>query len=163
MTNRRQFLTRAGAVTIGAAGAATLSAPAIVRAQTAIKWRFQTYAGAALGEHVTKPIIDAINATAKGELEIELYFADQIVPTGELFRALQAGTIDAASTDAVNGAQLFATNTQVSTNTTNITKLETSVGALQDDALQYNAKIGAYDAARGGVPSRRAPAIPRAR
>ena len=99
MTNRRQFLTRAGAVTIGAAGAATLSAPAIVKAQTAIKWRFQTYAGAALGEHVTKPIVDAINAAAKGELEIELYFADQIVPTGELFRALQAGTIDAVHSD----------------------------------------------------------------
>ena len=98
MTNRRQFLTRAGAVTIGA-GAATLSAPAIVRAQEPIKWRFQTYAGAALGEHVTKPIVDAINASAKGELEIELYFADQIVPTGELFRALQAGTIDAVHSD----------------------------------------------------------------
>ena len=98
MTNRRQFLTRAGAVTIGA-GAATLAAPAIVKAQTAIKWRFQTYAGAALGEHVTKPIVDAINAAAKGELEIELYFADQIVPTGELFRALQAGTIDAVHSD----------------------------------------------------------------
>ncbi|MGX5720499.1 TRAP transporter substrate-binding protein [Shinella zoogloeoides] len=98
MTNRRQFLTRAGAVMIGA-GAATLSAPAIVRAQEAIKWRFQTYAGAALGEHVTKPIVDAINASAKGELEIELYFADQIVPTGELFRALQAGTIDAVHSD----------------------------------------------------------------
>ena len=98
MTNRRQFLTRAGAVTIGA-GAATLSAPAIVKAQEPIKWRFQTYAGAALGEHVTKPIVDAINAAAKGELEIELYFADQIVPTGELFRALQAGTIDAVHSD----------------------------------------------------------------
>ena len=28
-------------------------------------------------------------------MEIELYFADQLVPTGELFRALQSGTIDA--------------------------------------------------------------------
>src|SRR5690606_8330782 len=44
-------------------------------------------------------IIDAINAAAQGELEIELYFADQIVPTGELFRALQAGTIDAVHSD----------------------------------------------------------------
>ncbi|MGV3481903.1 MAG: beta strand repeat-containing protein, partial [Sphingobium sp.] len=72
---------------------------------------------------------------------------------GTRLTGVAPGTIDAASTDAVNGAQLFATNTQVSTNTTNITKLETSVGALQDDALQYNAKIGAYDAARGGVPT----------
>lgn len=73
--------------------------------------------------------------------------------SGTHLTGVAPGTIDAASTDAVNGAQLFATNTQVSTNTTNITKLETSVGALQDDALQYNAKIGAYDAARGGVPT----------
>ena len=94
MTTRRKFLT-SGAI----AGAASLAAPAIVQAQTAIKWRFQTYAGAILGEFVTKPVIDAINAAAKGELEIELYYADQLVPTGELFRALQAGTIDAVHSD----------------------------------------------------------------
>ena len=55
-----------------------------MQAQDAIKWRFQTYAGAALGEHVTKPVIDYINTAANGEMEIELFYADQIVPTGEL-------------------------------------------------------------------------------
>ena len=94
MTTRRKFLT-SGAL----AGAASLAAPAVVQAQTAIKWRFQTYAGAVLGEFVTKPVIDAINAAAKGELEIELFYADQLVPTGELFRALQNGTIDAVHSD----------------------------------------------------------------
>jgi TRAP-type mannitol/chloroaromatic compound transport system substrate-binding protein len=94
MTTRRKFLT-----TGAFGGAAALAAPAIVQAQTAIKWRFQTYAGAVLGEFVTKPVIDAINAAAKGELEIELFYADQLVPTGELFRALQAGTIDAVHSD----------------------------------------------------------------
>jgi TRAP-type C4-dicarboxylate transport system substrate-binding protein len=91
---KRQFL--GGSAVVGAA--ATLGAPAI-HAQQAIKWRFQTYAGAALGEHVTKPVIDKINEAAKGELEIELYYADQLVPTGELFRALQTGTIDAVHSD----------------------------------------------------------------
>ena len=91
---RRQFLKGAG---LAAAG--TLAAPAIVKAQTPIKWRFQTYAGAALGEFVTKPIIDAINKAAAGALEIELYYDDQIVPTGELFRALQNGVIDAVHSD----------------------------------------------------------------
>ncbi len=96
-SDRRQFITRAGA--LGAtAGAATLAAPRAI-AQEPIRWRFQTYAGAALGEHVTKPIIDAINAAAQGELEIELFYADQIVPTGELFQALQRGTIDAVHSD----------------------------------------------------------------
>ncbi len=94
MTTRRKFLTT-GAL----AGAASLAAPATVRAQEPIKWRFQTYAGAVLGEFVTKPVIDMINAAAKGELEIELFYADQLVPTGELFRALQAGTIDAVHSD----------------------------------------------------------------
>ena len=53
MTTRRKFLTTAS---IG--GAAALATPAIVQAQSTIKWRFQTYAGGALGEHVTKPVID---------------------------------------------------------------------------------------------------------
>ena len=53
----------------------------------------------ALGEHVTKPVIDYINTTANGEMEVELFYADQIVPTGELFQALQRGTIDAVHSD----------------------------------------------------------------
>ncbi|HMQ58713.1 MAG TPA: TRAP transporter substrate-binding protein [Rhizobiaceae bacterium] len=94
MTNRRNFLKSAGL-----AGAATLAAPAVVRAQAPIKWRMQTYAGATLGQFVTQPFVDAFNKAANGEMEIELFFADQIVPTGELFRALQAGTIDAVHSD----------------------------------------------------------------
>ena len=93
-TTRRKFLST-GAL----AGAAALAAPA-VRAQSApIKWRMQTYAGAALGEHVCKPAIDSFNKIAAGQMEIELYFADQLVPTSELFRAMQAGTIDAVQSD----------------------------------------------------------------
>lgn len=93
-TTRRSFLTK-GAI----AGAATLAAPA-VHAQTApIKWRMQTYAGAALAEHVCKPAIDAFNKIAAGQMEIELYYADQLVPTSELFRAMQSGTIDAVQSD----------------------------------------------------------------
>lgn len=94
-TTRRKFLS-GGAV---AAGAAALAAPA-VRAQGApIRWRMQTYAGAALGEHVCKPAIDSFNRIAAGQMEIELYFADQLVPTSELFRAMQTGTIDAVQSD----------------------------------------------------------------
>ena len=96
--SRREFFKTAGVVAAGAAGAATLGAPAI-HAQAPIKWRLQTYAGAALGPHVTKPAVDMFNKAAKGEAEIELYYADQLVPTGELFRALQAGTIDAVHSD----------------------------------------------------------------
>ena len=97
MTNRRQFLKKAG-ITAAAAGPAMLAAPH-VRAQAPIRWRLQTYAGPALAEHVIKPAIDSFNKIADGQMEIELYTADQLVPTGELFRAMQAGTIDAVQSD----------------------------------------------------------------
>lgn len=93
MTTRRKFLTSG----VLAAGASTLAAP--VFAQTPIKWRLQTYAGAALGAEVVKPAIDMFNEIAAGQMEIELYYADQLVPTGELFQAMQRGTIDAVQSD----------------------------------------------------------------
>ncbi|MBB3065246.1 MULTISPECIES: TRAP transporter substrate-binding protein [Limibacillus] len=100
MTNRRDFLKKAGAAgAVGAVAAASSFPAPAVRAQSKIKWRLQTYAGAALAEHVIKPSIDAFNKVANGEMEIELYFADQLVPTGELFRAMQNGTIDAVQSD----------------------------------------------------------------
>jgi TRAP-type mannitol/chloroaromatic compound transport system substrate-binding protein len=98
MSKRRDFLKKAGATTAGAVAATTLSAP-YVKAQSTIKWRLQTYAGPALAEHVIKPSIDAFNKVANGDMVIELYTADQLVPTGELFRAMQRGTIDAVQSD----------------------------------------------------------------
>jgi len=98
MNKRRDFLKKAGATTAGAVAATTIGAP-YVKAQSPIKWRMQTYAGAALAEHVIKPAVDDFNKAANGEMVIELYTADQLVPTGELFRAMQAGTIDAVQSD----------------------------------------------------------------
>ena len=97
-TSRRGFLKNAG---LGGAtvAASTLAAPAIVSAQAPIRWRLQTYSGAPLGAHVIKPQIEAFNKAANGEMEIELYYADQLVPTSELFRAMQNGTIDAVQSD----------------------------------------------------------------
>lgn len=107
MTSRRNFLTAAGA--LGVAGIASAcaavepsssdgsAAPAVQRDK--IKWRMQTYAGPSLAEHVIKPAIDSFNKIAGDEMEIELFFADQLVPTGELFQALQSGTIDAVQSD----------------------------------------------------------------
>jgi len=98
MNKRRDFLKKAGATTVGAVAATTVSAP-YVKAQSPIKWRMQTYAVAALAKHVIKPAVDNFNKVANGEMVIELYTADQLVPTGELFRAMQAGTIDAVQSD----------------------------------------------------------------
>ena len=94
LASRRKFLT---ASAFG--GSAALAAPYVNAQSAPIKWRLQTYSGAPLGAHVIKPQVDAFNAAANGEMEIELYYADQLVPTGELFRAMQNGTIDAVQSD----------------------------------------------------------------
>jgi len=96
---RREFLKKAGAGA-AAVAATTVSAPYVIaQKKTPIKWRMQTYAGPALAEHVIKPQIDAFNKVANGDMVIELYNADQLVPHGELFRALTKGTIDAVQSD----------------------------------------------------------------
>ncbi|WP_176084381.1 TRAP transporter substrate-binding protein [Martelella sp. HB161492] len=97
MNSRRSFLKSAGLAT--AAGATALAAPAVRAQDKKITWRLQTYAGPALAEFVIKPSIEAFNKAANGAMEIELYTSDQLVPTGELFRAMQNGTIDAVQSD----------------------------------------------------------------
>ncbi len=97
MTSRRGILKAAGAAGVASAAVA---APAVhAQSKTKIRWRLQTYAGPSLAEHVVKPSIESFNKVANGEMEIELFFADQLVPTGELFRAMQRGTIDAVQSD----------------------------------------------------------------
>ena len=67
-----------------------------------------------------------------------------------------AGELSDDSTDAVNGAQLKATNdnvatntTNIATNTTNITNLTDVVDSLGEDALQWDNTAGAFSAAHG--------------
>jgi TRAP-type mannitol/chloroaromatic compound transport system substrate-binding protein len=98
LSTRRDFL-RKSALGGGAAVAASALAAPYVNAQAPIRWRLQTYSGAPLGAHVIKPQIDAFNKAANGEMVIDLYYADQLVPTDELFRALQNGTLDAVQSD----------------------------------------------------------------
>ncbi len=96
--SKRDFLRKSVLTGAGAVGATTLAAP-YVKAQAPIKWRLQTYAGPALADHVCKPGVEAFNKAAHGEMEIEMYTSDQLVPQGELFRAVQSGTLDAAQSD----------------------------------------------------------------
>ena len=99
VTGRRKNFLKKAAVGGTAVAASSLAAPAVIAQSGPIKWRLQTYSGAPLGAHVIKPQIEAFNKAANGEMEIELYYADQLVPTSELFRALQNGTIDAVQSD----------------------------------------------------------------
>jgi len=97
---RREFIKAAGTGATAAAVSTVVNAPFVhASKKTTIKWRLQTYAGPALAKHVIKPQIDAFNKAAKGEMVIELYNSDQLVPTSELFRAMQRGTIDAVQSD----------------------------------------------------------------
>ena len=76
--SRRKLLTTAAAGAV----AAPIASPAI--AQSTIKWRMQTYAGPALAEHVIDPAIKMFNQIAGDRMQIELFYSDQLVPTGEL-------------------------------------------------------------------------------
>ncbi|TLC35877.1 trimeric autotransporter adhesin SadA [Salmonella enterica] len=74
---------------------------------------------------------------------------------------LAAGTLAADSTDAVNGSQLFATNenvsqntTDIATNTTSINNLNNSVTTLTDDALLWDVDTSAFNANRNGSASK---------
>jgi len=54
------------------------------------------------------------------------------------------GTLDAASTDAVNGSQLFDTNQNVASNTTDITNIKNGkAGLVQQSAAGANLTVGA--------------------
>jgi TRAP-type mannitol/chloroaromatic compound transport system substrate-binding protein len=108
--SKRDFLRKAGVGGSAAVAASVLAgcgkagapgdAPNIAtKPKSTIKWRLQTYAGAALGEHVVKPAIDAFNKAANGEMKIDVFYADQLVPTSELYLALQKGTIDCVQSD----------------------------------------------------------------
>ena len=90
--SKRDFLKTAGAGAAAAAlGACGNGGP--------IRWKLQTYAGAPLAEHVVRPMIESFNAVANGEMVIELYTADELVPTAELLPAMQEGVLDAVQSD----------------------------------------------------------------
>ncbi len=63
---------------------------------------------------------------------------------------VSAGTLSAASTDAVNGGQLYATNQNVATNTTNIATNTTAISTLSSGTA---ANMSAVAAALGGGAS----------
>lgn len=93
--NKRSFLKK-----LGVGAAAAFGAPYVMGAsKKPIRWRLQTYASTALGAHVIKPAVDAFNKIAGSEMKIELYYADQLIPTSELFSALQQGTLDCVQSD----------------------------------------------------------------
>ncbi|MGU7784248.1 YadA family autotransporter adhesin [Burkholderia sp. PU8-34] len=77
-------------------------------------------------------------------------------PSGTKVTNVKAAELSATSTDAVNGSQLYATNQTVATQGESITQIggqvtqnTTNIDALKQDALQWSASAGAYDASHG--------------
>ena len=64
--------------------------------------------------------------------------------TAQKLTNLAAGTLSGTSTDAVNGSQLFATNTNVGTNATNLANLGTSTASALGGGATYNSTTGAW-------------------
>ena len=69
------------------------------KGEPAIRWRLQSYAGPSLNPFVCGDAIKDFNIAANGEMVIDVYVADELVPQGELFQAVQKGTIDACVSD----------------------------------------------------------------
>ena len=91
---RRQFLTAT------AAGAAsTLAAPAVVTAQTTFNWKMTSFYGPnaafySTGPGSAKDLISRIEAMSNGRLKIQFFGAGELIPAGEGFDAVSAGTVE---------------------------------------------------------------------
>ena len=93
---RRKFLTTGAAGRCRRAGRTRRCSPQAAP----IKWRLQTYAGAGAGRACDQALRSTRSTRSpRARWRSSCIYADQLVPTGELFRAMQKGTIDAVQSD----------------------------------------------------------------
>jgi TRAP-type mannitol/chloroaromatic compound transport system substrate-binding protein len=94
---RRAFLKTAG---LGAAGAATIAAPAIAQGMPEIKWRLASSFPKSLdtlfggAEYMAKRVAEATD----GKFQIQAFAAGEIVPGLQVLDAVQNGTVEMAHT-----------------------------------------------------------------
>ncbi len=91
---RRQFITAAAAGTAG-----TLAAPAVVTAQAAFNWKMTSFYGPnaafySTGPGSAKDLISRIEAMSNGRIKIQFFGAGELIPAGEGFDAVSAGTVE---------------------------------------------------------------------
>jgi TRAP-type mannitol/chloroaromatic compound transport system substrate-binding protein len=95
ISSRRQFLK---ATTVAAAGAATVAAPAIVRAQEPIRWRCQSmWSSAELTYKAFVDFCDRVKKNTNGRLVIEPFAAGAVTGVFESLDAVTAGVLQAHS------------------------------------------------------------------
>lgn len=122
-------------------------------------------AGTSTADAVNVGQLDAVVATAGNAVQYDnvgqniVTLGGAVATTPVTVTNLAPGSLSSASTDAVNGAQLYATNQGVQGNTQSIAGLSSSVSSfgqslttLQGSALQFNGS--AYDASQSGIAQR---------
>src|SRR5688572_2760057 len=82
-----------------AGGAATIAAPAVVRAQTTFNWKMTSFYGPnsafySTGPGSAKDLISRIEAMSNGRIKIQFYGAGELIPAAEGFDAVSAGTVE---------------------------------------------------------------------
>jgi TRAP-type mannitol/chloroaromatic compound transport system substrate-binding protein len=88
---RRRFI-----ATAVAGGTVALGFPAVVRAQTAVKWRVQTaYDAGTSGFTAFQKYCASLKALSEGKLEFQPLPAGAVVGTFEMFDAVKNGVLDA--------------------------------------------------------------------
>ena len=91
---RREFTKLALAGTVGA-----VAAPAVVQAQTTFNWKMTSFYGPnaafySTGPGSAKDLIKRIDDMSGGRIKIQFYGAGELIPAGEGFDAVSAGTVE---------------------------------------------------------------------
>ncbi|MGA0533998.1 TRAP transporter substrate-binding protein [Hansschlegelia sp. KR7-227] len=89
-TGRRGFLAAAAAVTV-----ASVAAPSVVRAQTAVRLKFQsTWPNKDIFHEFASDFVKRVNEMGSGRIQIELLQAGAVVPAFQLIDAVSTGVLD---------------------------------------------------------------------
>lgn len=136
-----------GYTAVGLTGTQASSGEVSVGSPTALRQITNVAAGSAPTDAATVGQVAGVAANAVNYTDPTRTRATLAGAGGTVIDNLAPGALAATSTEAVNGAQLFATNTQVGANTTAIVNAQTSITALQGQA----ANAVRYDTDAGGT------------
>ncbi len=136
-----------GYAAVGLAAPQTSAGEVSVGSATGLRQITNVAAGSAPTDAATVGQVAGVAANAVNYTDPTRTRATLAGAGGTVIDNLAPGALAATSTEAVNGSQLFATNTQVGANTTAIVNAQTSITALQSQA----ANAVRYDTDAGGT------------
>ncbi len=134
-----------GYTAVGLTGTQASSGEVSVGSPTALRQITNVAAGSAPTDAATVGQVAGVAANAVNYTDPTRTRATLAGAGGTVIDNLAPGALAATSTEAVNGSQLFATNTQVGANTTAIVNAQTDITALQGqaaDAVRYDTDAG---------------------